>query len=241
MNTDRYKVLNRDVIKYIAIVAMLCNHIGHQFDIKSDVIYEFCQHVGYFTAPTMCYFLVEGYHLTHDRAKYGLRLLIFAIISQLCYIQVCDNDSTNMIATLTICFMILITQDKFKNKYIKTIASIAWIVLSIVINCNWQFAAPVFVIALNKYRDNRKGTAVSFAGLYIFHTLVDAEVDRYYTAHTFASCLCHGILANIPILLSGFCLLYLYNGKRSEHCKTLNKWAFYIIYPLHFLLLSLIN
>ena len=33
----------------------------------------------------MCFFLVEGYRYTHSRKKYALRLLIFALISQVPY------------------------------------------------------------------------------------------------------------------------------------------------------------
>ena len=33
----------------------------------------------------LCFFLVEGYRYTHSRKKYALRLLIFALISQVPY------------------------------------------------------------------------------------------------------------------------------------------------------------
>ena len=52
------KKLNRDVIKYAAVFAMLLNHVAHVFLREGSWKYEICVAVGYFTAVTMCYFLV---------------------------------------------------------------------------------------------------------------------------------------------------------------------------------------
>ena len=56
-----HKNLNRDVIKYIAMLTMLLNHIS-QICMKSGYfLSELLLDIGYFTAITMCYFLVEGF------------------------------------------------------------------------------------------------------------------------------------------------------------------------------------
>lgn len=51
-----WRVLNRDVIKYIAITAMLLNHIANIFLVPGTLWYEVLVDIGYFTAITMCYF-----------------------------------------------------------------------------------------------------------------------------------------------------------------------------------------
>ena len=53
MNT-KYKVLNRDVIKYIATLTMLLNHISTIFMESGSFLSEFFLDIGYFTAITMC-------------------------------------------------------------------------------------------------------------------------------------------------------------------------------------------
>lgn len=58
---QRYKILNRDVIKYIAMFTMLLNHIAQGFLTNGTLVYKLMLSVGYFTAPVMLYFLVEGY------------------------------------------------------------------------------------------------------------------------------------------------------------------------------------
>lgn len=61
------RCLNRDVIKYIAMVTMLLNHIANIFLESGTLLCELFLAVGYFTAPVMVYFLVEGYAYTHSK------------------------------------------------------------------------------------------------------------------------------------------------------------------------------
>lgn len=44
-----------------------------------------CLCIGYFTAVTMCFFLVEGYGCTRSKCRYAGRLLGFAVLAQLPY------------------------------------------------------------------------------------------------------------------------------------------------------------
>ena len=70
---SKYKILNRDVIKYIAIFTMVLDHIANIFMTPNTVITRLMVGLGYFTAITMCYFLVEGFGYTHSKKKYAIR------------------------------------------------------------------------------------------------------------------------------------------------------------------------
>ena len=61
--------MNRDEIKLIAMITMFCNHFAHVFLTPGSLPYECLIDTGYFTAITMCYFLVEGYGYTRSKVK----------------------------------------------------------------------------------------------------------------------------------------------------------------------------
>ena len=61
MTLENCKILNRDQIKLLAVVTMTLNHFAHVFLTPGTVLCEVFQDIGYFTAMTMCFFLVEGY------------------------------------------------------------------------------------------------------------------------------------------------------------------------------------
>ena len=74
--------MNRDQIKFLAIITMTCNHIANIFLTPGTLLFEIMIDIGYFTAITMCYFLVEGYGYTHDKKKYGERLSSSGIMGE---------------------------------------------------------------------------------------------------------------------------------------------------------------
>ena len=80
---EKYRCLNKDVIKYMAMLTMLFNHIATVFMNPESVVGTIFIYAGYFTAPVMIYFLVEGYDYTCSRKRYFGRLFLFAVISEL--------------------------------------------------------------------------------------------------------------------------------------------------------------
>ena len=104
--------LNRDQIKGIAMMTMLLNHISQIFMTSGTSWAELFLDVGWFTAITMCYFLVEGYAYTHDKRRYALRLTIFAVISQPAYLLAFPEEGwykLNIFFTLLLSFVILLS------------------------------------------------------------------------------------------------------------------------------------
>ena len=65
--------MTRTKIKSIAIITMLLNHIAHIFMRPGTPLAILFTAVGYFTAPVMCYMLVQGFEHTRSRKRYGAR------------------------------------------------------------------------------------------------------------------------------------------------------------------------
>ena len=112
-DTKSHAGWSQNVLKYIAMGTMLLNHIAAIFLPAGTVLCELFTAVGYFTAISMVYFLVEGYGYTRSKRNYFFRLLLFAGISQLPYDLAFSETDTlkfcglNMLFTLCICFGIL--------------------------------------------------------------------------------------------------------------------------------------
>ena len=146
--------MSRNAIKYLAMAAMFCNHFAYIFLKEGSTGLEVMVDIGYFTAITKCYFLVEGFYYTHSRRKYGERLLIFAGISQVPYTMAFGYSQLNMIFTLFICFMILVIQEKMMASPWRMPLLILLLLLAVF--SDGAILAPVFTIWFYAGWGNRK-------------------------------------------------------------------------------------
>ena len=235
-----FKVLNRDIIKYIAMFTMLLNHIAHIFLTPGTVLYEVFEDVGHFTAPVMCFFLVEGYSYTRSKIKYGQRLLLFAVISQIPYELAFRYGNLNMLYTLLCCFLILVTMDNIKDWRLRAVVCTALTFASTV--GDWSFLPAIYTMLFFYSRNSRKKTAISYGIAYAL--FVPFQIQNYmyeelgdWTLYAIG----HGLLSGAGILAAAVAVLIFYNGKRAEKAKNFSKWFFYIFYPAHLAVLYLIK
>lgn len=236
---SKLRVLNRDVIKYIAMLVMFLNHFSHMFLESGTVLHEICEDVGYFTAITMCYFLVEGYEYTRSKKKYGIRLLLFAIISQIPYQMALQFGNFNMLFTLFFCFLILVAMENIQNKVLETVVVI--LLVFVTVFCDWALLAAIFTILFANFKDSRKKMMISYVVAFILFMAFNSTNYLYVPGYSTAEAVIHGVLSAIPLLVSGFVILFLYNGKRAERGKNFSKWFFYLFYPAHLTVLVLIK
>ena len=228
------KVLNRDQIKYLAIILMTFNHIAHILMTSGTAVCEVFEDIGYFTSITMCYFFVEGYFYTRSRRNYAKRLFIFALISEIPYILAMGYFQLNVMFTFLICLCILTVIDSKLNKFLKVLSVLGLTLLSAVCDC--AFILPIAAILFRFGRGDRKKQAFAWITMcVIFFAL---NLPSYYSVENqIGYALLHSFYAVIPWIASGIIIMYFYSGKKSEKHIFLNKWTFYIYYPLHLLIL----
>lgn len=237
------KGLNRDVIKYAAMFTMLLNHISTIFMEPGHFWSELFLDIGYFTAVTMCYFLVEGYQYTHSKGRYALRLALFALISEIPYCLaftekgVLEFCGFNMLFTLLICFGILFTLDKVQNKPLKILIVVGLTILSLF--SDWALLAPVFTLLFVWARGSKEKTKAAFAfSALLFGVMSFAGgIGRFSIGLN----LLYAIGCMAGIVLAGIVIVYFYNGKRAEKGRKFSKWFFYFFYPVHLLILGIIR
>lgn len=225
--------LNRNQLKYLVIVAMLIDHIAWGFVPLESVAGQVMHFIGRLTGPTMAYFLAEGYIHTRNKAKYGLRLGIFALISwvpfSLFEVQHWPSMHQSVIYTLFLGFLAMWIWDNEKLSQI-----MKWVLITILIIISlpgdWAIFDVAWPLALYIYRDDedngmRRYTVLCVTAVVVF--LIGG--DPWWRG-----------LCNLGILMVPLILRYFYNGEKgSSH--PFHKWFFYIFYPLHLFVLYLIG
>lgn len=225
--------LTASALKYLAVMAMLIDHVAYLFVPDGTIIYYCMRFIGRITAPVMCFFISEGYHYTKNLKKYFQRMAVFAVISHFAF-SFCFSgnflypQSESMITTLFLSLLAvhMINTDKIKKEFILP----AVIIICCLANfCDWGMEAVIYTLVFEITRGNRKNQFVTYgitAGVFrLLPVLVDIP---HFTENWYRL----GVFIPIPLLL-------LYNGEKGGGKYT--KWVFYIFYPAHLLLLGVIN
>lgn len=230
--------LNRNQIKYIAIIAMIIDHIGmfllspgiSEKPAATVAIYAALRTIGRLTGPIMLFFLSEGFVHTSSRKKYAIRLLVFGLISQIPYALSHYNSlkaiDFNVIITLFLTFLMLLSYEKIRNRFINFIVCLLLLILSSV--CDWGIIGPFMAWLFYRFRSDRKTQIKAYAILCAVQLTASVVFLATNGHHWYGELWQAGMFLVIPFLLA-------YNGKAGKR-SAFNKWAFYLIYPLHFLI-----
>lgn len=236
--------LNRNQIKYLVIVAMLIDHIAWAFVPMASVLGQIMHFIGRLTGPTMACFLAEGYLHTRNVKKYAGRLGIFALAS---WVPFCLFEYRRLpigfspergfwflpffgvIYTLFLGLLAIWLWDKAKRpKWCKVLGIIGLCALSVL--GDWGVSDVLYPLVLFSYRDQPKKKWFWFSVI----TLVGNAFVIALSRKVVWTCYTWGVFM-VPLLMQ-FC----YNGQGGSR-KPIHKWFFYIFYPLHLLVLGLLQ
>ena len=227
--------MNRNQLKFIALAAMLIDHISAFFVPTSTPFGFLMRIVGRLTAPIMCYFLAEGFRYTASHKKYGTRLFIFAVLSQFAYSfakgQSILTPDFNMIFTLFLCFLMLLSYEKIKNVTLKT--ALIFLLIAVSFFSDWGIIAPMWVLSFYILHKDTKACILTFSLISLMHVIMStaSAISAGYSWHSQLWQI--GVFLFVPLLL-------LYNGKNGKK-NMFSKWFFYIFYPLHLIVIGQIN
>lgn len=99
-------------MQWIAMLTMLIDHIGFAF-FPDEMMWRT---IGRLAFPIYAYALVQGHVHTSNRLKYGIRLFIIALVSQLPYELAFDTTRFNVVGTLLIAALVLNILDRISSK-----------------------------------------------------------------------------------------------------------------------------
>lgn len=231
VGSETKKGLSGNALKYIALAAMTVDHVATAFLTGVPAAYIPMRVIGKLTMPIMCCMLAEGYRYSRSLPKYYLRLFIFAAVSAVPYsLFLYDTwfyyKDFNFLFTLLFALAAINIYDKIKNKIPALLAAMVPVACSFF--CDWGVTAPLFALAFfiagkDPYKRFAMSNAIALA--YIIVTLFTESFST--------------VLTSLGLLLAPI-LLCFYSGSRGSR-SPLNKWLFYVYYPLHLAALALIR
>lgn len=232
------RIISANSLKWIAIIAMVFDHVAWKLTASAPTLF-FMHIIGRLTIPIMCFFISEGFHHTRNVKKYSLRLLIFAVISQVPFNYYhygnpfrvwIGFESLNALFTLLLGLLALSIIKSERKPVIKVIL-VTFCILGSVL-CDWPVFGLLFVLAFGLNKSSFKKQVMWFTltavSSFIFLNalfIVHGDNIRFIEI---------GLLLTLP-------LLALYNGKLSGDNTpewVTNKWIFYVFYPLHMLVIG---
>lgn len=230
---------NGNQLKLIAIIAMTIDHLAWTLapGYSAEWWVLLCHLAGRLTAPIMWFFIVEGWHYTHDVRKYTLRLFLLALVSHFAY-NFCFGipmlpfregsffNQTSVAWSLAWGLVLLRIHSNEKTaSWLKFALTILICVISF--PSDWSCVASMAILYMGVSRgDFKKQMVWMMVWSAVYALVYFLFLDRLYGLLQLGTCL------TIP-------LLRCYNGRRGRW-KGMGK-LFYVYYPLHLALLGLLR
>lgn len=227
------------ILKLIAIITMTIDHLGY-------VVYSgqlsWMNYIGRIAFPIFAFQISEGYTHTKNLKKYFLRLILFAVISQIPYtlFKYCTSSDVNLniIFTLILGLLSISIYDFFAKRgetskinsfSYKLIGIMISILISIFANTfkfDYGFYGVFLIFTFYLFRNNK----------HLRNIFVTILTFIYYLPSLLA--LDFNILVILLFLFTIIPLIFInmYNGQKGKNIKIL----FYIFYPVHLTILCLI-
>ncbi len=234
------KTLTGYKLKLIAILAMAAGHAAFlipsgaaAFPLAAPVL----DAVSRVTMPIMCFFISEGFFETRNLKKYFLRLLVFALISQVPFylfraaVMPEAAGLWNGLLYLNVLFTLasgLAALWAYHGKSLRPALKAAFITTFVLLtfHCDYAVFGALWILSFGIFRGDKNKQFAAFGAV----TLVKSAYMLFFGAGAYAAVIQLFALAALP-------LLDMYGGKRGRNLK----YLFYIFYPAHLLILALIK
>lgn len=237
---------NNFILKIIACILMTIDHIGGIL-LPNSIILRI---VGRLSFPIFAFLITEGYDKTKNIQKYQRRLLIFSFVSQIPYSITFKTMHLNIFFTLlaglysikiinkdlNITMLAKNYQLKINNpikieRFIKILLIILICILCDLIGTDYGSYGVLIVVIFSLFKNDIRKLIISFSTLNVMQLLLQ---------------ICINTTNDIPIepnvflqIFSIFSLFIIkkYNNERGPKLK----YGFYIYYPLHLIVLTLVQ
>ncbi len=220
--------MNSYRLKLLAIITMLIDHVGAVLVPGNTMLYLVMRCIGRLSFPIFVFLLVEGFHHTKDVKKYLVRMGAFALISEIpfdlaFYGKILEFRHQNIFFTLFLGLLCMYLMSMVKKRYsnngiimylLYAILTLVIGIIASVLKTDYDYRGIILIVAFYLFRGNNilLGLSLLFVSGYLL-----GYINIYAT------------IAIVPIMF--------YNGQKGKSIK----YAFYIFYPAHLIILAMIN
>ncbi len=250
IRTERRFEITSFALHIIAMACMLCDHLWGTFLIQ----YEWLSYIGRLAFPIFAFLLVDGFHYTGSRRKYAIRMLGFALLTEIPFNlmtvrRVFNPIHQNVLWSYLLSILLMCIYEKISQR--KHLA--ARILLYIIVTAGFYvlgfitfvdyYGYGILMSALF-YFTRRKETDTPAVS--IFKALIQFAAMYYINDEMIKGLVISFDLFGLEIemhkqtlALLALPLLWLYRGKQGPY-NTAIRYTYYLFYPVHMLVLGLL-
>ena len=241
---NKFKILNANTLKFIALIFMICDHLWGTILPGNDWLTI----IGRLAFPIFAFFIVEGFYHTKDFKKYIKRLFIFALISEIPFNLMIGGSiiypfMQNVMFTFLISLLLMNSIEKTYKKGDKTkfrVKSLAFTVLGFILGSVLfvDYFGYGVLMTLGFYFAKKMPKKLAIVFEILFMVYINAFLIEGLTTpfNIFGREI---FIPRQAFAVFSLILIWMYNGELGKKNKFI-QYGFYIIYPLHMLIFSLL-
>ncbi len=214
-------------LKIIAMISMFFDHLGYAIYEK----FSFFNYIGRIAFPIFAFGISEGYIHTKSKKNYLMRLFMFAIISQapfMFFTSIFNKEfSLNIFFTLFLGLVSIIGYEKCTNKYIGLLLVACLGLTADTFKMDYGYFGIFMIFIFHIFKNKKVLMNISFVALCLLKYIPLYIRSNFYLPYIFLFiCTCLSLI-----------FINLYNGKKGKN----DKYLLYGFYPVHLILLYLLN
>lgn len=212
------------MIKLLACIFMLVDHIGYVFFPRLFIL----RIIGRLSMPLFSYAIARGFKRAYSHGtltNYKRRILIFSVFSQIPYMLMVNKFSFNIGVLWLLCILFLERAEKSIKLTVDYIEMCIIIAFSIFVPMDYGIYGLLFTLLLYYYKIRNEHKLKLFIGFILIHlikTMQNAKV---------------GLVQSVTFL----CILLIYFLEKYDSKIKVNRYFFYVFYPLHMTILVIIK
>ena len=232
LDHGKIRIFSGSWLKLLAVVSMFIDHfacvIGQNNPLMHAPLFELggegislfflMRKIGRPAFPIFCFLVAEGYLHTRNRLKYGRNMLVFALLSEIPFNLMVGNavlypSRQNVYFTLLLGLIFMAVYDQNWKQWHKGLCFIALSLVAVAVQSDYGLRGALLVLLLYALREQPALRTI----------------------------LSYPLLSSGVAAFTAFVPINLYNGQRGFIQSRWMKYAFYLFYPIHILLLWVVK